>query len=63
MEIIKKGELPEEKVLKSTCSRCKTHFSFKVKEANIPAYQDPRDSGTAYAIACPLCGVTCYGYG
>lgn len=62
MEIIKRGELPGEKVYETSCSHCKTRFRFKRDEAR-PS-RDQRD-GTLLIVKCPLpgCGKECYANG
>jgi len=52
MEIIKKGSLPSEKEIKTTCRNCGTVFKFKAVEAELVF--DRRD-GNFYKIDCPLC--------
>jgi hypothetical protein len=53
VEIIRKGELPGEKIYETTCTNCKTRFRFKKKEARFSS--DQRD-GNALIIRCPLEG-------
>lgn len=59
VEIIKRGELPGEKVYTTTCTHCKTQFKFKQKEARLSS--DQRD-GDAMRIRCPLegCNTECW---
>lgn len=52
MKIIKRGELPEEKVYQETCSRCKSELEFKAGE--LRSSPDPRDQGECY-VMCPVC--------
>lgn len=52
MEIIRKGELPEEKVWRGECSYCKTVVEAKQKELEVT--YDQRD-GSYGSAKCPLC--------
>ena len=52
MKIIKRGELPQEKVYKETCSRCKSVLEFKHSE--LQWSPDPREPG-AWFVVCPVC--------
>lgn len=56
MEIIKKGELPAEKLYTLTCRYCSTEFRFKQGEAK--RISDQRD-GNYLSINCPLCHRQC----
>lgn len=56
VEIIRRGELPEEKQYQHTCTNCSTHFKFKRAEARLSP--DQRDPG--YFIPCPLCKQNCW---
>lgn len=53
MEIIHRGKLPGTRRYKSTCSNCKTVFSFLHCEARLST--DPRD-GNCLIVMCPLVG-------
>lgn len=53
VEIIHKGQLPEEKKYVCTCRKCKTKFSFKAKESKESC--DQRDGVVLMIISCPLC--------
>jgi len=56
MKIITPGNLPEEKIYKTTCSNCKCVFEFAKKEGSI--HSDQRE-GSWIEISCPFCGKTC----
>ncbi len=47
MKIIKKGEIPEDKIIHKTCYNCKTEMEFQKKE-------EKSDSNGTY-VNCPLC--------
>lgn len=53
MEIIERGELPEEREFTTRCGYCKTLFKFKQNEGKIKdGFRD-----VAYIeVKCPLCG-------
>jgi len=53
VEIIRKGQLPSEKVYEASCGHCHTRFRFKQGEADYNS--DPRD-GDYLSIRCPLDG-------
>jgi hypothetical protein len=55
MEIIKRGELPNEKLIQLTCNNCKTIFKFKQGEANYSG----GGNDWCYTINCPLCSTCC----
>lgn len=52
MEIIKRGERPEDKVYDGKCTHCKTEVRFKASEARSSHY--PRD-GALLVVTCPVC--------
>lgn len=52
VQIISKGQIPEERVYQSTCPRCKTVFRFQQFEAN---YNRCQTEGDFLTISCPLC--------
>lgn len=54
VEFIKRGHLPEKMKFISTCSHCKTEFSFLREEASDGSGGDQRDHGML-KIPCPLC--------
>lgn len=58
-KIIKQGHLPEKMKFISTCSHCKTEFSFLREEASDGSGGDPRDHGVL-KIPCPLCSRDVY---
>ena len=53
MKIIKRGELPQEKVHRLTCSDCKTVFECTQEELKYE--YDPREPNATYYIECPVC--------
>lgn len=57
MEILEKGQLPQEREYKATCRICNTKFRFKEKEGQLN--HDQRD-GDYISVTCPLpgCGYT-----
>ena len=57
MKIIKKGNIPEEKIYRSECYNCKTEFEFQAREAKLT--RDQRD-GDFLTVDCPLCGVSAH---
>jgi hypothetical protein len=57
VEIIKRGEIPGERVRECTCNRCQTIFSFKEFEAQ---YSSDQRDGDALKIACPVCNQPCW---
>ena len=59
--VIQRGELPEAKLYRSTCSHCRTVFTFFAREARRCDSSDPRDSNVL-VIGCPLegCGREVY---
>lgn len=57
MEIIKLGELPEEKVYEAKCSNCGTQVRFQHKEGKV--HYDQRD-GNSIEVQCPLCSKPIY---
>ena len=56
MEIIRRGELPQERVYEAICSNCKTIFRFEEREAE--KVSDQRD-GDFLRIKCPVCDDDC----
>lgn len=52
IEIVKRGKLPEEKVLHGTCIHCKTEIRCKASDAK-PS-PDPRDRSECF-VSCPVC--------
>lgn len=52
VDVLRRGELPEEKIKIVTCTDCKSELRFKISEAKIVS--DPRD-GNFYVIDCPIC--------
>jgi hypothetical protein len=52
IKIVRRGELPEEKIYRGTCSYCKTEFTFNGSDGKFRS--DQRD-GDYYEIDCPLC--------
>lgn len=57
IEIIKRGQIPEEKKYRGCCSNCRTEFSFQQKDAKVS--HDLRD-GSFMTIACPVCKAAVY---
>jgi arylamine N-acetyltransferase len=53
VEIIRKGELPQEKWYEYTCQNCHTRFKFRQKEAKL---HDDQREGSWWSINCPLSG-------
>lgn len=60
MEIVKRGQLPEERVYGLQCDHCMTEFKFKQSEGvyNSGDYKE----GPWVAIDCPVCKRHCYAY-
>lgn len=52
MKIIRQGQIPEERIIRKSCKRCKTLFEFPLKEAKRTF--DQRD-GDFTTIKCPTC--------
>lgn len=52
MEILKRGQIPEEKEFTVTCSYCSSVLKFKQAEANVTT--DPRGE-TSIKVDCPVC--------
>lgn len=52
MQIVKRGEAPEEKVIDATCVRCRTEVRFRVGEAK---YVNDQRDGDFYQVKCPVC--------
>lgn len=57
VEIISRGRLPEEDLLRKTCQTCHTVFSFTIAEGT-ESY-DQREGHTV-TINCPVCFKMCY---
>lgn len=55
VEVIRLGQIPEEKEYTATCGNCSTLFKFKRREAKVT--YDQRD-GNFLQIDCPLCKKT-----
>lgn len=55
MEIIERGEPPEEKLYTAKCHRCKSLLRFKQSEGVVT--HDQRD-GSFVRVICPVCGQT-----
>jgi len=53
MKIIKKGNIPDEKIYQAKCYNCKTEIEFVQKEGVVT--RDQRD-GDFITVQCPLCG-------
>ena len=51
MKILKPGQIPEEKVLRGTCPRCKCEVECMAHEA--AGCADPRDGSVTYTVECP----------
>ena len=52
MKILKRGTLPEERILNATCRKCQTEFEFAQSETT--TVHDQRE-GDYLSIRCPLC--------
>lgn len=52
MKIIKRGELPQDKIHRETCEKCKSELEFKHSEVH--QVSDPRE-GVLWSIECPVC--------
>ena len=52
MKIIKRGELPQDKIHRETCDKCKSELEFKHSE--VQWSPDQRDAGQWFVI-CPVC--------
>lgn len=61
MKIIKRGEIPEEKVYRHTCRTCKTVFECTKGEGKMN-YGNQRDPGDFITINCPVCHGDCIIY-
>jgi len=55
--IIKRGELPKDRIYRCTCYNCYTEFEFTQEEGTY--HSDQRD-GEYLTIACPLCNRNCH---
>lgn len=60
INIIKRGKLPSEDILKSTCNRCKSELEFTSADGEM--VHDPRDGGVTVTVKCPVCGGNVHGY-
>lgn len=60
IEIIQKGELPEAKRWRATCSKCKTIFEFTQGDAKHSA--DQRDPGSFVTCPLPRCGTDAWNH-
>lgn len=54
MKILKRGKLPDDRVLRGKCSYCKTEIEFMQKEGNVIHSQKDGDCVT---IDCPVCSM------
>lgn len=52
MEIIKRGQLPQDQVHNETCGHCKSELQFKHSE--VTPSPDQRDAGLWF-VTCPVC--------
>lgn len=52
MKVIRRGQVPEERVYRVICNRCKTEIEFEQREATY--HPDQRD-GDFLSITCPVC--------
>ena len=57
MEILKKGELPQEKQADFNCNNCGSELRAKISEGKIT--YDQRD-GDYVTFVCPVCGQNIY---
>ena len=59
MKILRLGVLPQKKVYETTCSHCKTHFSFLQEEAKL---SESRFGEKTLTVVCPMmnCNVVAY---
>lgn len=53
-EIIRRGELPEERKYQGTCARCRSVVRFDHGEVN-HSY-DQHNGGSLFRAVCPVCG-------
>lgn len=53
MRIIKRGVIPEEKLYRGTCRKCKTEVEFKARDA---VFISTQKDGDSYQWMCPVCG-------
>lgn len=60
MKVIKRGELPQDKIHRETCDRCKSELEFKHSE--VLWDPDPREAGQWYVL-CPVCRNHVWGRG
>lgn len=59
-EILKRGELPEERKYQGTCSNCKSEIRFGHGEVNHSHSYDPRDGVSIFEATCPVCSKKMY---
>lgn len=59
MEILVRGQIPEETSFIGICSRCSTKVRFKRKEGQ---YVSNQHDGEMCKVACPVCNGDIYGY-
>jgi uncharacterized protein with PIN domain len=52
MKVIKRGELPQDKIHRETCNQCKSELEFKHSEVLWDLY--PHGNGQWYVL-CPVC--------
>ena len=57
MEVVHRGELPQDRQFKGTCNTCGSVV--KAKQSELKASNDGRN-GTDYSAKCPVCGVIMY---
>ena len=57
MKILKKGNKPEDRVYRNTCSNCRSELEFFAHETQLVS--DQRD-GNYFTIKCPVCGYSKY---
>jgi RNase P subunit RPR2 len=57
MEILSRGQLPEDKTYEGSCHNCHTHVRFKKREAE---YIDDQRDGDCVKVNCPVCGHAIY---
>ena len=53
MQVVKKGQIPEEREFEATCHRCKSVLCFRQAEGKVT--HDQRE-GSFVTVACPVCG-------
>lgn len=52
MQVLKRGQIPGERVHRATCSHCKSELEFKQSEGKVT--YDQRD-GDYVSVTCPVC--------